>query len=570
MLLEKELLDLKAKGQGLPPVARAPAIHRHVPLTADTLTDFLRASRARRRDTKYDSPILSPFEIVARQSGKRLFSHWFEGASPYRAIETVLAEVPAASVLQLCVTGGMRALDLKNYASVLCNRSRGRFAAQISFNAEILRVSPLETIATNRGLRVWFENFLRARNITDKQFFENGGRLSLLECRQFIIGRKSDVPVVETYRANELVPAETPVATLCDDVIAGIGRWFMSNLGQDGSLPYKFWPSNGKFSQSDNPIRRFMATIALNRLADHAGSRAMKVGGRLNLEFNLNRFYRAREELGTIEWQGSIKLGAVALAGLAILESPFADQWRAELQALRMTVDRLWQPDGAFHTFLEPAGRNDNQNFYPGEALLFLASILKKEADPELMSRVLRSLWKYRQHFLQNPNPAFVPWHTQTAAVLFNITGDPALRDYVYELTDWLLPHQQWGGDLEPDLWGRFYSPRRPQYGPPHASSTGVYLEGIVDAWRLAQAAKDEGRAALYGQAFHRGVRSIAQLQFKNDIDTYYVAHKDRVIGAVRTEVYENEIRVDNLQHALMALLKFRSPAFATATGSAE
>ncbi|MGE0006383.1 MAG: hypothetical protein AB7S92_12410 [Parvibaculaceae bacterium] len=528
-------------------------------LTADTLAGFLGASKSGRRSGEYDFPVLAPFEVVARRAGVRVLSRWFEDVSPYRTLEAAFTEAREADTFELCVTVGFRHLDLENYASALNNRARGRFAAQISYNSGVYRVSPLETISTNRSLRAWFESFLGERGLSDRQFFAGGGRLSLHDCRQFIISRKSGAAAVETYRGNEIVPTETPVAALCDDVIAGMGRWFMNNIGPDGSLPYKYWPSNGRFADTDNPIRRFMATIAFNRLADHVGSQAMRVASRRNLEFNLKRFYRARDGLGVVEWDDSIKLGAVALAGLAILESPYRDRWQTELLALRATIDRLWNRDGTFRTFLMPAERNDNQNFYPGEALLFLASALRRDLDRELLGRVLRSLWKYRQHFLHNPNPAFVPWHTQAAAVLFDLTGETSLRDYVFELTDWLLPHQQWGGGLEPDLWGRFYSPARPQYGPPHASSTGVYLEGIADALRLARSAGDDRRAGLYAEAFHRGARSIAQLQFKNDTDTYYIARKDRVLGAVRTEVYNNEIRVDNLQHALMALLKFRS-----------
>jgi hypothetical protein len=125
-------------------------------------------------------------------------------------------------------------------------------------------------------------------------------------------------------------------------------------------------------------------------------------------------------------------------------------------------------------------------------------------------------------------------------------------------MNDWLLEHQQWGGVLDPDLWGRFYSPDKP-YGPPHASSTGVYLEGLVDALAVASALGDERRSIDYRRAVHRGMRSIAQLQFKDRLDAFYVKKIDAVLGAVRTETYNNEIRVDNIQHPTMALLKFKT-----------
>ena len=46
------------------------------------------------------------------------------------------------------------------------------------------------------------------------------------------------------------------------------------------------------------------------------------------------------------------------------------------------------------------------------------------------------------------------------------------------------------------------------------------------------------------------------QLQFADDIDMFYVSKRDRVFGGLRTTVYDNQIRCDNVQHTLMATLK--------------
>jgi hypothetical protein len=116
---------------------------------------------------------------------------------------------------------------------------------------------------------------------------------------------------------------------------------------------------------------------------------------------------------------------------------------------------------------------------------------------------------------------------------------------------------QQWGGTLDADLWGRFYNPARPEYGPPHASSTGVYMEGLADAWHLAGKLGDTLRADRYAKTLRRGFRSIAQLQFRDpESDMFYISRQRRVRGGLRTTAYNNEIRVDNVQHCLMALMK--------------
>ena len=45
------------------------------------------------------------------------------------------------------------------------------------------------------------------------------------------------------------------------------------------------------------------------------------------------------------------------------------------------------------------------------------------------------------------------------------------------------------------------------------------------------------------------------QLEFGDEVDLYYISKRARVRGGLRTTVYDNEIRVDNVQHGLMALL---------------
>jgi hypothetical protein len=129
------------------------------------------------------------------------------------------------------------------------------------------------------------------------------------------------------------------------------------------------------------------------------------------------------------------------------------------------------------------------------------------------------------------------------------------MADFIFEMNDWLLPVQQWESAPHADCRGRFHDPHRP-FGPPHASSTGVYIEGLIDAFRLARELGENVRAERYRIAILRGLRSIAQLTFKDEWDMYYVARRDLLRGGVRSAEYDNSVRVDNVQHNLMAIMK--------------
>jgi len=208
-----------------------------------------------------------------------------------------------------------------------------------------------------------------------------------------------------------------------------------------------------------------------------------------------------------------------------------------------------------FRTFYRPIGRMDCQNFYPGEVLLLWSRLMGTVNDASLAERFWKSFEFYQSWHRANRNPAFIPWHTQAYFNVWRVGRDDRLAHAVFEMNDWLLPIQQSETAPQPDCHGRFYDPHRP-FGPPHASSTGVYLEGLADAFVLAQEVGEIQRAERYRMAIKRGLRSIAQLTFKDDGDMFYVSKRNRLRGGVKTTEYNNVVRVDNVQHALMAIHK--------------
>ena len=150
-------------------------------------------------------------------------------------------------------------------------------------------------------------------------FFAIGGSLSILEMRQFIASLNTELKVLETFRGNQIVSPRTVNLDLLDDVINKMASWFMANTDEAGRLPYKFWPSRGEESEADNPIRRFMATIALNRLAQARKDAAMARAAQRNLAFNLSRFYSEECGFG--------KISCWASAQGSILHMPRASAW---------------------------------------------------------------------------------------------------------------------------------------------------------------------------------------------------------------------------------------------------
>lgn len=480
--------------------------------------------------------------------------------------------------VELCISNESKPVDLtdaRQRKSAFAPIHRGVYGWEIRHRAEPQlgqRLTPQQFASSNRSLEKWIEQFCSAHDLPLDETYHEQIQLRWYSVQQFLIHLRhpSDqhctaVPILHGARTIDVSEIDRASIIELEKLQS---EYLVNSVHDDGRMTYLYYPSRGSEDKSrNNQIRQWMATLALARVLKQEPAIRFsrdEIAARLrsNIQYNLDTFASIDDQgLGRIDDQGKVKLGAVALAALALRESPAELQSPEMQQALFRTIDHLAQDDGSFRTFLVPRNRNDNQNFYSGEALLAWSDLVvsQRPYDPtdleSLVPRFMRAVEYYRHWHLSNRNPAFVPWHTQACFRVWQQTQDAMLRDWIFEMNDWLLAVQQWEDAPYPDCRGRFYDPHRP-FGPPHASSTGVYLEGLADAFQLAGAADDSVRAGNYREAIHRGLRSLDQLTFKDETDMFYVTRRERLRGGVRTTVANNVVRVDNVQHGLMAIQK--------------
>ena len=512
-----------------------------------------------------ESPYLLVY-VALRQEGRRLSESWAQGDTGLEALQLAMGQARAGldpkdkpNRVELVLAHGFEPVPFAERRRLFSNVQRGLWGLEITYPEGLELHAPSAMIASNRSFQTVVRNAAERLGLSEAQAAESLV-LRRFRAEQILVSLTPEVAAERMFRGNRLVAQAEVTRASVAALAARMADWMLRNVHDDGRMTYKYWPSRGEESGANNMIRQWMASRVLGRIVRQRGDPRLTKLAALNLRYNLWLFYHEEDGLGgdglgVIEFDGKAKLGAIALAALAIAEHPERMAFAAEQAALGRSIDHLWQQNGAFTTFLKPAGRDDNQNFYPGEALLYWARLYRETRDPVLLERILLSFAYYRDWHLANRNPAFVPWHTMAYELVWRETGDDELRDWIFEMNDWLLARQQPDIEAYPDTAGRFYDPDNPGFGPPHASSTGVYLEGLIRAFALARETGDSARAEAYRQAIVRGLRSLMQLEFADEMDMFYINPRDRVRGALRTTVYDNEIRVDNVQHGLMAIL---------------
>jgi hypothetical protein len=497
-----------------------------------------------------------PVFVALRSQGKLVAQKWQKGEAWNRAalsaVEELIKSKPeaASSVdsVELCLSYDYASIRRRQGKPLISNIHRGIRGLLLKAGNIEQRTCSTTVIAHNKSSDNLESDFKKEHGVSefDAESFSTHQLLVLL-------GEKPRV--VSMVRGNEVVPFSAVDQKSTRALAERMAGYLKTNVQPDGRMVYMYFPSRGEESSDNNMIRQYMASVALVRWGVHEKDQVTLALAEKNLVYNFAHFYKQDGELGHISYEGKSKLGAAALAALAIVEAPFRANFAQFEGPLRKFVEHMQQEDGSFKTFYG-SSQNDNQNFYPGEALLLWSTIYAQDRSSELLERFMRAFRYYRTWHRDNRNPAFIPWHTQADFRVWQVTKDKELVDFIFEMNDWLLSMQEWDDVDYPDIQGRFHDPDRPQYGPPHASSTGVYIEGLIDAYRLAVALGDQKRQESYKRAIMRGLRSMMQQQFVDEVDMFYISKRTPVLGGIRTNVYDNAIRVDNVQHPLMGIIR--------------
>jgi len=251
-----------------------------------------------------------------------------------------------------------------------------------------------------------------------------------------------------------------------------------------------------------------------------------------------------------VDWGGKMKVGTVALAILGMVrywEASDNDKYNIYVEKYANYIVSQQRDDGAFAGIY---GEKKESRYYSGEAFFALAlayDMLDKKAYREAMEDALDYYWSDDYDYT---DAAFIPWASSGCAYWYELTDNSKFKYFCFNMTDTQVARQSLIHVLDKygnDLYGNILDP---------TVNTGVYLEGIGDAYRVAKSSYDSERTAKYYTCLKAGIEWVLTVQFRKKSQ---LACPNRGFGGFHrgfevSDAYD--VRIDSVQHAISAILR--------------
>lgn len=333
-------------------------------------------------------------------------------------------------------------------------------------------------------------------------------------------------------------------------------KWFLNSQRDKGLFRYIYYPKVDQYPNKNNAIRQLMASRLLAEMCQT--NPELLPMHRKNIRFLNENWYQEQKGLGYIYYNKKSKLGANAMMLRTLVYSPDYQQYEDQAEKLAEGILSLMKDSGELSPWFKEPDYEYNADylltFYSGEALVALVEYYQKSGKRKYLEAAIKCqefyLDKYVTHLDENYYPAYVPWHTLSLNKLWKLTKLQKYAEAIMILNDEVLELQDTGF-----IVGRFYNPETPQYGAPHASSDGVYTEGLIYAYEIALLTGDEEHQKKYHEALKLAVQNLVSLQYTEETAARY-SNPERAVGALRYGAGRTGIRIDSVQHTMDAYRK--------------
>lgn len=411
-------------------------------------------------------------------------------------------------------------------------------------------------------------------------------------------------PAVAMYRGTSLMPLEGVTLDAVKASIIYSGEWWLANLQPDGSVTYKFWPEENRFSNEYNHVRHELATWnlwqawtldprpeflegairaqdwTLRSLVERDSSN-FEPWERVLIDASPHKDAIYKDGIAYFTYGKNTKLGSVVVGLYGMMEVARATNDHSKDELMRdlgrfVLLSQL--PEGNFRPYHVPAGHPyefEKNDIVPGEAALALVLLSEYFNDPTYLDAVDKFFAYYKPWYAsraakKNPRapwPAYTydnttrldlvqfgPWTVMAAnAFTRNRPERTDVVDFGLEVARWMVETYEYTSERSPfpDYIGGYYKFE----GELPAMQAFCYGEGTAAAYQMALRARPS-EAAYFEKATRETVRIGMQMQHDR-LDSLYYSRPELVEGGVRYALNEPKVRVDYTYHAQSTLYQW-------------
>lgn len=330
-------------------------------------------------------------------------------------------------------------------------------------------------------------------------------------------------------------PAVQNIATTSSEYQKAIrlgGEWFFNNQNEN-FLHYEYSVGEKEYSEKSHELREMGALWSITRLYRFTqDGRYFELAKRGLAHFEKNLIEDPSDKfLFYSSSAGVSKLGYSAFLILALADVDYSDRDKM-LAGLSEGILNQQEADGSFRTMFD-AGGDAGEDYYPGEAMTALMRLHETTGEKKYAAAVAKALPYYREYWQRNPNTAFVPWQTRAYRMLYLKDSDPAIREFIFTMNDFMVARESQNGRCE-------------SFQFVDDTTVAVWMEGVAAAYDVARRSGDGERQKCYGNYVRDAVTYLSAKQIKDGQD-------QRAVGGLLGN--DGKLRVDRNQHLVMGLM---------------
>ncbi|MCX7120705.1 MAG: hypothetical protein NTZ67_02850 [Gammaproteobacteria bacterium] len=412
----------------------------------------------------------------------------------------------------------------------------GLHGLSISQNDKIAFFKNSVPMNKNYNLKKTLEKLSEKSGLSKTAYLEDDVEVRAYDALEFAEDNQNQL--CDLYRGNTLILQSEIDKSNLKKVFLSSVNYIAKSILPSGEMTYLVHSATGKTETEKtlSAITRVIGSIWQLLVASHDYQLTSNmVQAKRALEFIVLNYFVDGQGVSI---SGKTHLGVNSLLLMAILAVNEDDYLKNEQMTLITCIEKQISVDK--QCFLVSG---DEALLYPAEAMLALLMLFEKSNNLYYLE-LCESLFPYYQSlFLMTNNKMMMShWLSKCCEKLFFEKKKESYAKFIFEINDLILPYQIPAGFADVDLTGSFSVSG-------DCRSTATLAESLLAAYSVAVYVNDTARMKSYGKSVLMAIRFLLQIQVTERNFQHNIA-----VGGFRNSVYDNTIRIDNVQHVLCVL----------------